>query len=336
MSKPTPVFYVFHGPDDFRQAEMLAELMARVGPPSTADLNTTNLDGPTVTVSELRQACDAIPFLADRRLVVVWGLLYRLAPKKGSKPLPSDQRLLVDLVTYLPSLPPTTRLVFMESRDLPSHHPILRLAEESDRGYARRLPTLTGAHLNNWIVKRAEKYGAAIDADAAQHLAKLLGDNLRLLDQELRKLAAFVDGDEPVTTDVIQTLVPYTKATVVWEMIDALAARDASKAADKLHSLLDAGEHPMALFHLIVRQFRLLVQAKDICSDPQSANLLSHVLSVSPGVARKLREQARHFTAEQLEAVYHQLLKTDISVKTGHIQPDIALDLLVAGVAGTP
>jgi DNA polymerase III delta subunit len=62
MAKPTPTFYVFHGTDEFTRAETLADFKSKLGPHDTVDLNTTILDGKTLTLAELRHACDAIPF----------------------------------------------------------------------------------------------------------------------------------------------------------------------------------------------------------------------------------------------------------------------------------
>ena len=77
MARPAPTFYVFHGTDELTRAETLANFRSRLGPADTADLNTTFLDGRRATLAELRHACDAIPFLAEKRLVIVEGLLAR-------------------------------------------------------------------------------------------------------------------------------------------------------------------------------------------------------------------------------------------------------------------
>ena len=64
------MFYIFHGPDELSRAETLAKLKAQMGDPSLADLNTTILDGDSLTLGELQQVCDSLPFMSDRRLVI--------------------------------------------------------------------------------------------------------------------------------------------------------------------------------------------------------------------------------------------------------------------------
>ena len=130
MSRPGPTFYVFHGEDEFTCAETVADLRRRMASSGMADLNVLFLDGRAVRLDELRHACEAIPFLSDRRMVVVTGLLERLGRDRG--------RFLEGLLEMLPRLPETTRLVLVEHRPLPDDHPVVARAREHERGYVRR------------------------------------------------------------------------------------------------------------------------------------------------------------------------------------------------------
>src|SRR5713226_4648564 len=109
--------YVFHGPEEFLRAEAIQALRAQLGDASMAAMHTTLLEGRKLTLGELSTTADALPFLADRRLVVVTGLLGRLEGK-GGKPSKADQAFAVGLAEYLPRVPSSTWLVFDEDRTL--------------------------------------------------------------------------------------------------------------------------------------------------------------------------------------------------------------------------
>jgi len=343
MTKPAPTFYVFHGADEFTRAETLAGFKRRLGPPDTVDLNTTLLDGRTITLAELRHACDTIPFLAEKRLVIVEGWLTRLTPRKGresSKPRPgsaksAQKEVLAALADYLPHLPETTRLVFVEDKALPAQHPILRLAQREERGYAKRFDPPDAKTLPRWIEKRARKHSGEIEPPAARQLAAVVGTDLRLLDQEIGKLVTYTNAERAITEADINEVVPYAQAAIVFDLVDALGHRDGRTAARTLHRLLDAGEHPLGLLAMIVRQFRLLIQVKELKDEGASPRDIAQALKLHPFPTRKLHNQATHFTAAQLEAVYRHLLDTDVAIKTGKIEAEVALDLLVAGLAAT-
>jgi DNA polymerase-3 subunit delta len=86
---------------------------------------------------------------------------------------------------------------------------------------------------------------------------------------------------------------------------------------------------------MIVRQFRLLVQVKALKAKGASSIDVAKALKIHPFPAGKLHRQATHFTVAQLDKVYRHLSETDVEIKTGKIEPELALDLLIAGLAAT-
>ncbi len=334
MTKPKPTFYVFHGEDEFSRSEILSSFKRRLGPADTVSLNTTTLDGRSLTLAALRHACDAIPFLADRRLVIVEGLLVTLVPRKGHQLPETRQRMVDQLTDYLPHLPPTTRLVFVEESALRASHPIVRLAQREPRGYEKLFSPPDTRSLPRWIGKRAQKHGGRIEPRASHRLAAVVGADLRLLDQEISKLVTYTDGNRAITEADVEILVPYSQDAVIFDLVDALGSRDGQTAAKTLHRLLESGEHPLGLLGMIVRQFRLLIQVKELKADGASPRVIADVLKLHPFPAGKLHTQATHFTGLQLEQVYRHLSDVDLAIKTGKMEAEGALDLLVAGLAG--
>jgi DNA polymerase-3 subunit delta len=335
MARPAPTFYVFHGTDEFSIAETLSDFRRRLGPADMVDLNTTVLDGDDLTLPELRSACGAIPFLAEKRLVIVHNLLSRLTARAKRELPRSTADFLADLLDYLPQLPDTTRLVFVEGAPLPSSHPVVKLASGDERGYLRRFDPPKDGRLHSWIEERAREHGGTIEREAIEQLAIVAGENLRLLDQEIVKLVTYTNAERAITVDDIALMVPYVQEAVVFDLVDALGRRDGRTAAQVLHRLLDSGEHPLAIFGMIVRQFRLLIQVKELEAGGHNLQGVIRELKLHPYPARKLHMQAIHFTNGQLEAIHHHLFDTDVAIKTGKLTPELALDLLVAELSET-
>jgi len=127
------MFYILHGEDVLARSDLVADFKARIGDETVRDLNVTVLDGRKVTLAELVHNADTIPFLADKRLVIVEGLLTRLASKRSregeeSEPAGADREFLKGLLDYVARVPESTRLVFVEPRSLPASNPVLKLA----------------------------------------------------------------------------------------------------------------------------------------------------------------------------------------------------------------
>lgn len=323
--KATPTFYVFHGSDGLTRQEKIAELCQRLGAEGMAELNIVRLDGAKTTLEEVQQACTALPFLASRRLVIISGLLSRLT-RKGDA-------FLEGLLALLPRLPETTRLILVEEENI-SDHPVVKLAQQHERGYVYCFEPPSAGALPAWIDKRARRHGGEIEPAAARRLAEVVGTDLRLLDQELVKLITYAGAGRAVTVADVEELVPYAKEAVIFDLADALGQRNGRRAAATLQQLLDEGKEADYILFMVVRHFRLLVQVKALKNRGENSASIADRLKLHSFPASKLYEQANNFTPEQLEQVYRQLLKTDVQVKSGELTSAIALDLLVAGLAG--
>ena len=263
------------------------------------------------------------------RLVLVRGLLERLGPKASR----SDSQFLQDLVDYLPTMPDTARLFFLESKTLPKSNPVLKLAKSSELGHIKTFETPRGSGLANWVRTRAKQVDAEIEPRAVQALCTFVGDDLFQLDNEIAKLAAYTDRQRAITVQDIQLLTPHARQGSIFDLVDALGQRDGKTAALIYHTLLDAGEHPLAIMAMITRQFRLMIQVKELAPALGTHQAIARQLKQNPYPIRKILAQSRNFGFAQLRRIYHKLLDTDVAIKTGRIEPVLALDTLIAEIS---
>lgn len=344
------MFYILHGQDELARSEALAELKGRMGDDTTLYLNTSYLEGEETSVSELKFACDTVPFLGDRRLVIARGLLTRLEAQAGEE----EQKFRKELLDYLPRLAETTRLIFLEPESLPPDNPFLKLARTSGHGYVIECQPPEEGKLAAWVMERARAKGGRIERSAAEELALFVGRNTRLLDQELEKLLLYVrearptevdldmatgyvsgvrryvEVTRPVTVEDVRLLVSYAREHTVFELIDAIGRKDGPQALRLLRRLAEAGEHPMRLLAMVIYRFRTLVQVKELGERGQAQEDIAISLGYRPFVVLRALEQAKNFSWPLLEAIYRELLAVDVSIKRGQSEPMAALEVLVA------
>jgi DNA polymerase-3 subunit delta len=221
-------------------------------------------------------------------------------------------------------------LIFDEAKSLPKRHPILKKSSTADIT-VQHFAVPDARSLPGWIVQRTRAYGGQIEGRAAAMLAQNIGDNLRLLDQEIQKLLLYVGEREEITLEDVRTMVPYIQsADVIFQLVDAVGQRDGRHAAGYLHRLLEVGEHPLGIFGMIVRQFRLLIQIRWLIDHHYPQPQIVSRLKLHPYVAKKVSAQADRFTPAQLRDAYRLLVDADLSIKRGEVPADIALDMLVA------
>src|SRR5512139_2133951 len=334
------MFFILHGDNELEISERVADFKQKVGDESLRDLNITVLDGRKTTLSEVQHAADAIPFLSDKRLVIVDGLLARLASRKakeGDEAASSGaaKDFLNGLIDYVPHLADTTRLVFVEYQPLNPRHQLIKLAEQQKGKTVIECRQPAAAELPRWVGERAKKRGGSIEPAAANRLATLIGSDLRRLDSEINKLLTYVNRERAIAERDVLLLVSEASTSSVFDLVDALGKRDGQRAAHELHHLLDQGESPLGLLAMIVRQYRLLILVKELQARNLPPDAMAKELGQHPFVIKKLNEQARNYRdSRQLEAIYRRLLDIETEIKTGQTTDVLALDLLVAGVAG--
>ena len=358
-----PRLYLLHGPDDFGSAEFLDGLKEKMGDPSMAALNTPLFDGRSVTLPDVRAICDTMPFLARRRLVIVEGWLTRLMSRadagaaaagaategideadEDASPSPtasmpaaaaagqgaSAHKILKELVDYLPSLPETTALVLLEKREVPERNALMKAAANAEWAFVKFFDLTKGEPLLRWIRNRAKTEGGEFSREAAEALAEVENDP-RSLGNEILKLLTYVNFERPVELDDVQTLTPAGGEARVFDMVDAIGQRRAPHALRELHQLLQSAE-PLYVLSMIVRQYRLMIQAKEMLAANASEAEISRTLSLAPYATGKACAQARNFSIESLEHLYHRLLDYDADVKTGQVDAVTALNTLVVAI----
>ncbi len=320
--------YLLHGDDDLRIEEEAIRLENQFDDPSNPGLNTSSFDGASADVGEIMGAALAFPFLAERRLVIVKDLVAHLTRKGAGN---TGKKALETLIQQLPDLPDWARLILIERQRIDEKNKLVQLARSHERA-AEKL-CLVPKDTTQWISKRAqETYGTPINSQAAHALAMVTNGDLRAADSELYKLSLYVDGARAISEEDVSLLTPYVSETSMFDMVDALAEGRTTAAASLLHRLLGQQEDPFALYGMIIRQFRLLLLAKEHLVGGGSPKDLPGVLGVHAYPAEKAAKQSRSFTIPQLERIYRLLQEYDWKMKTGRIEPLLALDLLVASL----
>ncbi len=348
---------LIHGPAELSRAEALAEIRSAIADdPDLAGLNTARLDGRAVTLVELQDACDTMPFLAHRRLVVVEGFLERLTAAsrgKAGRPLPEeDGEALAEppgsvgagrspigaLLAYLDRVPETAELVFVEDKVVVGGAVLQRLLELQQAGRARIIACAKPKRgdLPAWIRARAGLRKVRLDAGAVADLAEFVGDDLRQLDQELIKLADYAADGRTVTSADVRRLVPATRAASVFELVDALGSGNTAAAARLMQHSLDAdGEPPLRLLSMIGRQYRLLIQAKALQAEGTRPSDIARALNVQDWMASKLLAQASRHSFARLQRAMECVLAADEAIKTGKMGDREAMDVLLAELIET-
>ncbi len=310
-----------YGNDEFAIARKLKDFEADFADPTTADMNTARLEARTMSEDELNNAVNAMPFLAPKRLVI-------LGNPSSKYNNPTTRKKFEE---FLSNVPDSARLVIhelIEPKEVDKHW-LTKWADKNStaiRTQAFMLPRQKD--MPGWIVNEAKNQGGKIEPGAASKLAEMVGVDTRQAGMEIAKLLAYANWARPVTGSDVEAVCIVTSQQSVFDFVDALSLGNGKSAQHLLHRLLE-NEDAFSLWGMVVRQFRLLIQTREILDGRGNQDDVARALGVHPFVAEKTTGQAKRFSIESLESIYHKLLRIDEDVKTGQISLDLALDTLV-------
>lgn len=324
------MLYILHGEDDFSITQYLGDIKQSLGDPAMLATNTSVFEGAKLSPGELKSVCETVPFLAEKRLVVIQGLLERFeargprAKKPGKKGGEDNAKA---FAAAMANIPPSTVVVLTDGSRIKNTNPLLKLLV--GQGEVRPYPLLKEPKLKQWIEKEVTAQGAKISPPAIELLAKLVGGNLWIMSGEITKLVLFAGGRR-IDVDDINQVVSSAQETNVFAMVDAILESRAGVAERLLEQLLDRGASPTYLLVMLSRQVRLIVQAKEMRRQHKPDIEIQSKLGLAPFPLRKTLEQAQRYPLERLKQVYGKLLQTDLYIKRGKFEGGLALELLIA------
>ncbi|MFA5835462.1 MAG: DNA polymerase III subunit delta [Bellilinea sp.] len=337
-----PQVTLLFGDDHQALHDRINALIELMGDPSLADMNIQRLDGAESNTREedVRTAAYTLPFLTSRRMVILHNPINLMKSDSAKE----------KILKTLGSLPESTALVLVQDdswqasgkprgwkllydykdKDKIKTHPLLEWARAAGPKAAIeicRLPALNA--MPGWITSEVKRQGGHITAQAASALAAIIGSDTGQGRQEITKLLAYVDFKRPIEAEDIHELTAPGGQADVFVMADALAMGDARQALRHLGRLLEE-QDAISLYAMIVRQYRLILMAKEALQNGiTSDEAVGKLLSVPTFPASKALNQARRYSLDSLNRIYHRLLEIDRMSKTGQMDLEVALQAFV-------
>lgn len=328
------MLYILYGRDDFSLSQALDSLKRQGGDPEALGINTINFDAQQLSLSQLAEACNAMPFLSPVRIVIVKGLLglfeRRLAQGQGRKRSPKKLGVGLGewegLVDCVRQMPPTTMLILVDSGDIRRDNPLLKLL--LPLAEVKVFPQPDRAELSRLIYSRVRDGGSTMSAKAVNLLIDLVGYDLWAINSEVDKLLAFAQR-RLITEDDVRCVVSFAREANIFNLVDAILGGERKLAQEMLLRVLREGASPAYVLAMIARQLRLIVIAKELGDKVLRGEVIGRTENASDYSLRKALEQSKRYSLERVKKAFEKLLETDVAIKTGKFDGDLALELLL-------
>lgn len=303
--------YLLYGEEMFLKKSYKNRLKEAIAGDDT--MNYHYFEGKGLDVEEIISLADTMPFFGERRLI--------LLEDSGFFKNAADR-----LVSYLPSMPDTTCMVFVES-EVDKRSKMFKKVKEL--GYAAELSRQDPKQLAAWAGGILAKEGRKITGHTMELFLSKTGDDMEHIRMELEKLISYTLGRDVITDQDVEEVCTVLVTNKIFEMVAAIVNRQPQKAMDLYEDLLTLKEPPMRILFLIARQFNQLLQVKELMSQGMNKSAIASKLKIQPFVVGKLMIQAKNFTRSQILSCVELCVDAEEAVKTGRLGDRLAVELLI-------
>ena len=289
----TATLYLWHGEEEYVKDRALAALREALVEPGMGDLNYQALDGEEAGVAQIIEACDTLPFMAERRLVVVRDP-YLLTGRKGTQ---SEQEA---MTAYLAELPPSVCLVlYMRAGHKPDKRKAVYKAA-AKHGSVVEFALLKEEERARWVKRELSTHKVRIDTRTLHGFLARVGEGMQHVSSELDKLMQYAGEGGTITGEMVGLVTVPTTEERIFDMMDAVGRRELNKAMVSLDHLLAAGDDPLMIVTMMARQFRQMLLAKELGRKGIHPSRAAGEMGVPPWLANKYADQAARFDPDTL------------------------------------
>ncbi|HIW21820.1 MAG TPA: DNA polymerase III subunit delta [Candidatus Dorea intestinavium] len=304
--------YLLYGEEDYLKKQYKEKLKQAILPEDNS-MNYAYFEGKGADEHEIIMLCETMPFLAEKRLVVV--------ENSGFFKVKKDE-----MGSYIANIPESTVLVFVEN-EIDKRNKVYK--EVAKKGRAIEIKIQDERTLILWIASLIKKENKKVKESTIRYLIEKAGDNMESLSNELEKLFSYTLDQEEITIKDIDEIVTVRLQNHIFDMVDAVSTKKQKKALDLYNELLALKEPPMRILYMLGRQFRQLYEVKQLKSEGYSKSQIASKAGMHPFVVGKTMVQSDQFSLKKLKEIMEDALDLEKAVKTGDLKDITSVELFI-------
>ena len=304
--------YCLYGDEPYLRTNLKNRIRAEaVG---SDNMNLAVFSGRDTAPDEIMRAAEALPFFAERRLVIVEdsGLFKRDAGR---------------LSQFIPQMPQTTVLLFSEEQ-VDKRGRLYKAVVKT--GHAAQLDRQPEDRLAAWLARLFSRNGRDAESRAVWLLIDLAGSSMYALEAEAEKLIAYTEGRTIVTADGVRAVCAARPEDKVFDMITAVASGNERRALGLYEDLLALKEPPMKILVLMERQYSRLLMVKEQSAAGRGADEIAAKCGLRPYGVKNDLKLVRDYTQEDLRGALELCVTADQDIKSGKMNDRIACELAIS------
>lgn len=303
--------YLLYGEEGYLKKQYRDRIKAAVCGEDT--MNYAYFEGKGADVNEIISIADTMPFFAEKRLVVVENSgFFKKADEK--------------MLEYLNHLSESTVLVFVEE-ETDKRGKMFKKAKEL--GYVCELAVQTPATLGKWIVGILQQEGKKITKETLDYFLAVSGTDMSTISNELEKLISYTAGREVVMQKDISEVCSVLAVSKIFDMVDAMGNKNRVKALEFYYDMIEVREPPMRILYMLSRQFRMILEAKELLRNGMDRKAIAEKLALAPFIVNKVLRQSEKFKEEDIKEALEECLRTEEDIKNGRMEDKTGVEMIL-------
>ncbi|MCD6549998.1 DNA polymerase III subunit delta [bacterium] len=304
---------LLHGQDSYRLKKKLKDILEQSKKESKGNLYLKRFSSKDFDFEEFKNEYQSTPLFLEKKFLILENL--------------SATDALKEVISFLKKQSDfKNTIVFYEESVLEEGSLLLKFVKKN--GISFKFELLEEGELIKWIKEEFKKYKVEIDSSIASTLVEFFGNDLWLLSNEIRKIVLLSLNKGRITPESITHLVRTKLETDIFQTIEAISSQNKDKALRFLYRHIEQGDSPFYLLSMLRLQITNLLIVKELVQKGFPLDVISSKRKLSVFVVRKYIRLSYRFSLESLKKIYWKIFQYEIKIKTGKVDPVLALELL--------
>ena len=286
--------------------------------PEGDTMNYAYYEGKGISIPGIIDLAETMPFFAERRLIVIEnsGFFKNAAP---------------ELADYIKTMPETTHFLFVEE-EVDKRGRMYKAVK--DKGRVAEMTRQDEKTLLIWLGRTVRREGKQIQESALRYLLSIAGTDMENLEKELEKLLCYTMDKTEITREDIDAICTVQITNKIFDMVEAVALKKQKTALNYYYDLLALKEPPMRILYLLSRQFKQLLEVRELSKKGYGKKQIAEAAGLHPFVAGKYISQCKAFSGSELRRILEEAADLEERVKTGRLNDRMSVELFIVKYSG--
>ncbi len=304
--------YLLYGEEDYLKLQCKNKLLKALVAEGD-DMNFSKYQDSGINEIQVIDQAETMPFFAEHRVILIEnsGFGKKMPEKLGE---------------YLSNIPDFTILIFVEPT-ADKRGKLYKAAKAADGAIEVNMPN--ESDLARWVGGLLKESGKQMKREAWSQFLIMTHDSMDNMARELEKLVTYVGDRGQITLEDVNAICVSRVETKIFDMINAIAAKDLRKTMDLYQDMLSAKEPPMRILYMIVRQFRQMKVIKQLADFGENSGTIARKVGAPDFAVKRTLQLARNYTDKEISNLLEDSADFETKVKTGQLDEKLAVELII-------